>query len=391
MSLRSWLPENSVLAYFLTEKRLETHRANPQDCVRGVAVMSGEMIHPDIRKAQTLPSRFYTDPVEHQRLKGVFKGWQFAAHLAELEANSILPVDHLEALTGEPVVLVKGENTQCLSNVCTHRGMRLVLEPCTKSTLQCRYHGRTFDLGGNLRHMPEFEQAIGFPSEADHLHQFPLKRWMGLYFTAMDDAPPLPWAMLEERLGFLAPEAFTYDPSRDRDHAVEANWMLYVDNYLEGFHIPYVHPELNQALDHAGYETETFEGGVLQIGKAVDGDLTFDLPSGHPDAGQAIAAYYLWLFPNMMFNFYPWGLSVNIVMPVSPTTCRVLYRGYVGQAELASQGAGSVLDTVEDQDQWVIEAVQKSMHSAVYDRGRYSPTREQGVHHFHRMIDRFLS
>ena len=53
--------------------------------------------------------------------------------------------------------------------------------------------------------------------------------------------------------------------------------MLYVDNYLEGFHIPYVHPELNQALDHAGYETETFEGGVLQIGKAVDGDrcLTF--------------------------------------------------------------------------------------------------------------------
>jgi choline monooxygenase len=86
-------------------------------------------------------------------------------------------------------------------------------------------------------------------------------------------------------------------------------------------------------------------------------------------------------------------LSVNVVIPVSHKQCRVLYRGYVSDAELASQGAGSVLDTVEDQDQWVIEEVQKGMASNAYDRGRYSPTREQGVHHFHRMIsysdDRF--
>jgi choline monooxygenase len=87
-----------------------------------------------------------------------------------------------------------------------------------------------------------------------------------------------------------------------------------------------------------------------------------------------------------MFNFYPWGLSLNIVVPVSPTETRVLYRGYVANAELASQGAGALLDTVEDQDQWVIELVQRGMASSVYDRGRYSPTREQGVHHFHRML-----
>ena len=94
--------------------------------------------------------------------------------------------------------------------------------------------------------------------------------------------------------------------------------MLYVDNYLEGFHIPFVHPELNQALDYSGYSTEVFDGGVLQIGKASQGDVKFDLPENHPDYGQEIAAYYLWLFPNTMFNFYPWGLSVNIVIPISP-------------------------------------------------------------------------
>ena len=361
-------------------------RANAQDHRTIERIMSEQLIDADIRRARTLPSRFYTEPSEFERLKSVFSGWQFAAHISELESHTIQPLEHLEAVNGESLVLIQDEETKCVSNVCTHRGMRLVLEPCTKKNLQCRYHGRTFNLDGTFRYMAEFEQAIDFPSASDHLKQFPLKQWMGMYFTAQEEVPDLPWEMLEQRLGWIAPERFTHDARRDRDHSVEANWLLYVDNFLEGFHIPYVHPELNQALDYSGYVTETFDGGVLQIGKAMKGDVKFDLPKGHPDEGQDIAAYYLWLFPNMMFNFYPWGLSVNVVIPVSYNQCRILYRGYVGDAELASQGAGSVLDTVEHQDQWVIEEVQKGMASKAYDRGRYSPSKEQGVHHFHRML-----
>ncbi len=71
-----------------------------------------------------------------------------------------------------------------------------------------------------------------------------------MHFTALDESAELPWEALEDRLGFLNVEAYTHDPARDRDHTIQANWMLYVDNYLEGFHIPYVHPELNQALDY---------------------------------------------------------------------------------------------------------------------------------------------
>ncbi len=348
--------------------------------------MSDALIDEDIRKARTLPSAWYTEMGHFKRLQSVFSGWQFAAHQSEFETNNVLPLEHIEAINGESMVLVKDEQTACYSNVCTHRGMRVALEACTAKKLQCRYHGRTFNLDGTLRHMPEFTEAIGFPSASDNLAEFPLKQWMGMHFTALDAAAKIPWEGLEQRLGFLELEAFVPDAARNRDHMIDANWMLYVDNYLEGFHIPYVHPELNQALDYGAYTTETFDGGVLQIGKAMEGDVKFELPEGHPDAGQDIAAYYLWLFPNMMFNFYPWGLSLNIVVPVSPTQTRVLYRGYVANAELASQGAGALLDTVEDQDQWVIELVQRGMASSAYDRGRYSPTREQGVHHFHRML-----
>ena len=348
--------------------------------------MSEELIAADIRLAQTLPSKFYHDELIFKSLLSTFNGWQYAIHKSNLSQNSITPIEHIEAITGEPTIIVKGADVKAMSNICTHRGMRLVGKSCTKSVLQCEYHGRTFNLDGVMKHMPEFEQAIGFPSDSDNLHQFVLNAWQGLLFISQDNEESQPWQGLNNRLDFLDIESFTHDPGRDRDHTIAANWMLYVDNYLEGFHIPFVHPELNQTLDYSGYTTEVFDGGVLQIGKAAQGDVKFDLSDNHPDFGQDIAAYYLWLFPNMMFNFYPWGLSVNIVIPVSPSQTRVIYRGYVKDEALAKEGAGSILDAVEIQDQEIIEQVNKSMRSKVYDRGRYSPTREQGVHHFHRMI-----
>ena len=348
--------------------------------------MAEVLVAADIRVAKTLPSKFYYEEEIFNFLKPIFSNWQFAIHNSEMSENSVIPLDHVEAITGEPTIIVRSEKAHCLSNICTHRGMRLVLQPCTKSILQCEYHGRTFDINGKMKHMPEFEQAIGFPSKSDNLHHFPMHSWNGIHFVSQLDEQKLPWVEIGNRFDFLDIESFVHDPTRDRDHLINANWMLYVDNYLEGFHIPFVHPELNQALDYSGYSTEVFEGGVLQIGKASQGDVKFDLPKDHPDYGQDIAAYYLWLFPNMMFNFYPWGLSVNIVIPVSPEKTRVLYRGYVKDDTLAQKGAGSILDTVEIQDQNIIEQVQKSMLSKAYDRGRYSPTREQGVHHFHRII-----
>ena len=70
--------------------------------------MPEELIDSDIRVARTLPSRFYTGFEEFERLKSVFSGWQFAAHASELESNSIHPLDHIEAITDESMLLVKG-------------------------------------------------------------------------------------------------------------------------------------------------------------------------------------------------------------------------------------------------------------------------------------------
>ena len=87
-----------------------------------------------------------------------------------------------------------------------------------------------------------------------------------------------------------------------------------------------------------------------------------------------------------MLNFYPWGLSLNVVMPAGVDAMRVHYRAYVLDEARRERGAGSGLERVEHEDEAVVESVQRGIQSRLYRRGRYSPARETGVHHFHRLL-----
>lgn len=353
----------------------------------------------DIARARTVPSRVYHDPdVYRSAIERVFaRSWQPVGDVGRLKApGHVLPATLLPGSLEEPVVLTRAEDgeARCLSNVCTHRGMIVVEGEGHANTLRCRYHGRRFGLDGCFRSMPEFEEVEGFPSAEDDLPRLPLHRWGPLFFTSLDpfcdfDA----WiAPVEERVGWLDPSRWSPDESRSRDYLIDASWALYCDNYLEEFHIPYVHgASLGGELDYDAYRTETFAWGNLQLGVAAEGRPAFDLPSGHPDEGKAVAAWYFWLFPNVMLNVYPWGLSLNVVQPLGPTRTRVLFRSYVADAARLAEGAGADLHRVEMEDEEVVEAVQRGVRSRLYDRGRFSPRREVGPHHFHTLLDRFLS
>jgi len=189
-----------------------------------------------------------------------------------------------------------------------------------------------------------------------------------------------------DRVGWLPVNDFVFHPELSKEFTVKAHWALYCENYLEGFHIPFVHAGLNSVIDFGNYTTETFKYSNLQLGIAKDDDDCFDLPSSSPDYGKKVAAYYFFVFPNMMFNFYPWGLSVNVVKPISTTESKVSFYTYILDQSKYNSGAGSNLDTVEFEDEEVVENVQKGIRSRFYGHGRYSVTREQGTHHFHRII-----
>ena len=89
-----------------------------------------------------------------------------------------------------------------------------------------------------------------------------------------------------------------------------------------------------------------------------------------------------------MFNFYPWGLSINVVQRSVRSHADRL-RCYAG-TQASSTPVRSGLDRVEMEDEAIVEAVQRGVRSRFYRRGRFSPTRERGVHHFQRLLCEFL-
>jgi len=354
-------------------------------------------IHPDITRARTPDKRLYTDPAVWAALRErVFaRSWHWLGRLDDVSSTgACAPRDLLPGYLDEPLLLVRDEagTLRALANACTHRGMRLLDAPCRLREIRCPYHSRRFDLAGRLRFMPGFEGVQDFPAPEDDLPAAVLHQAWGHGFAALDAAQPFAaWLdPVRERLAWLDIAAWAHDPARDRDYHFDAHWALYVENYLEGLHIPFVHPGLNGALAMEGYRYENFAGGTWQIADARPDEAAFDPPPGHPDRGRRIAAFYAWLFPNLMLNVYPWGLSVNVVEPLAPDRTRVRFRSFVADKSRLGQGAGGALDTVEMEDEAVVLGVQRSLRSRLVRGGRYAPVHEQGVHHFHRLLAQAL-
>lgn len=354
-------------------------------------------IDEDISKAETLPGWFYHDIDAFDALKEkVFsKSWQWVGDKNVLPLSDMAyPFSLLDGYLTEPMLLIRNHQDEitCMSNVCTHRGNILVNNAGKINNLTCMYHGRRFGLDGKFLMMPEFKQTQDFPRPCDHLHNFSLKQWGPFLFTGLfpDFDISKVIEIMDRRCGFLPLESFVFKQELSKDYLVNAHWALYCDNYLEGFHIPFVHLDLNAVLDYGQYSTQLFDHCNLQTGFAKDGEEKFDFPTDHIDYGKNIGAYYFWVFPNMMFNFYPWGLSINIIKPITYNKTKVSFLTYVYDESKMHSGAGAMLDKVEREDEFVVENVHKGLQSKVYTTGRFSPTREQGTHHFHRLLAEYL-
>ncbi len=355
-------------------------------------------VDPDIAKAKTIHTDFYTskDVFSLCKEKIFAPSWQFIGNTDLVhQQQNVYPFTLLPGCLDEPLALTRDKENglHLVSNVCTHRGNIVAEHPCTIPKLRCRYHGRTFSLDGKFQSMPEFKEVENFPTKDDDLASLPLFQWSKFLFTTLNKKfeADVFFNDMMKRVSWMPHDDFIFRPDLSKEFFVKANWALYCENYLEGFHIPYVHPELNTQIDFDKYTTELFfPSSSLQIGIARTQEGCFDLPASSPEYGKNVAAYYFWVFPNMMFNFYPWGLSVNIVNPVAVDLCKVSFMTYVWDESKYETGAGSGLDRVEMEDEEIVENIQKGVRSRFYKQGRYSVTRERGTHNFHCILAEFL-
>lgn len=350
----------------------------------------------NIRKAAGPPSELYHSAEWFDAIcsRVLSRAWHCVGDGGGLGAKGAArPVSLLPGALNESLLLVNdGAAVRCLPNICTHRGHAVVEGAGCYESLVCKYHGRTFSLDGHFKQMPEFKNVEGFPAPSDDLIQIPCERFGPLLFVNLDSAYAFDalLTMVKRRVEFMPVAEFKLDANAQKTYEFEANWALYVDNYLEGFHIPFIHKKLASTMEWNHYKTTLYDYCNLQVAPAAPGEPAFELPAGHPDSGSRIAAYYFWLFPGTMLNFYPWGLSVNIIEPLSASRTRVRFASYIWKEELRGAGAGGDLQLVEMEDEAAVCSIQKNLKSRFAPRSRYSPSQEIGVHHFHRLLAKFL-
>ena len=336
-----------------------------------------------LQAAVTLPAAAYADPEFHGfDQEAVFtRSWQLVSRAEKLAQAG----DHVVAeIAGRPIILVRGEDKvlRGFFNVCRHRAGPLALTDGNAKQLQCKYHGWTYTLAGQLRAAHEMKEAEGFDMSCIHLDAIQVAEWEGLVFAALKplvaDLEQL-MAGIRERIRPIEPAKFQFHSHVSYD--VACNWKAYVDNYLEGYHLPHVHPGLNKLLDYREYTTQTAEWYSYQ-------HSPLDSSQGPYAEGEA---HYYFIYPNMMLNILPGRLQTNLVVPVSAGKCRVLFDYYY--VDTGSTAARKMIeedlrfsDEVQKEDMGICQRVQLGLESGSYKAGRISPKRESGVHHFQELV-----
>ncbi len=333
----------------------------------------------DLTLARALPGACYHDAaLAELEQHAIFRHhWQFTTHASQLAAHG----DFVSAeLGGQPIVLIRdGATVRGFHNVCRHRGGPLTVGCGRQRQFTCRYHGWSYGLDGRLARAPLMQAETDGHGGALDLRPLRVETAGGLVFaTSSAAAPPL-----DEWLATLAPELARWPLDglvfvRRRTFDVQANWKIYVENYLEGYHVPAVHPGLNREIDFRAYTTELGDRWTCQHAPMAAGS-----GADRVYRDGAHARYY-WLHPNLMLNFYDGLLQTNIVEPVDVRHTRVHFDWYAPPGmDIARQMAFS--DQVQDEDAEICASLQRNYQSPAFEPGPYSRQFEQGVHHFHRL------
>jgi choline monooxygenase len=343
-----------------------------------------------LAEASTIPASWYTDPgVGELERRAVFgANWQAVGRADQVaEPGQFVTAE----VGGEPVVVVRGEDgvLRGFFNVCRHHAAAVVDEPCGRvSALRCPYHGWTYGLDGALKGTPDFQGVVGFDRGQNGLLPLAAETWESFVFVKLEPGGP----SLSEFLGVLVEQVrhLRLESLRffeRRTYAFDSNWKVFVDNYLDGgYHVPFLHRGLDSVLDYAAYAIENGERFCLQTSPVRD--------SGRDPGVAAVRtgerAYYYWIYPNFMVNWYQGVMDTNLVVPVGVDRTLVVFDFYFADvsetARERNRASVEVGERIQHEDTGICASVQRGLRSRAYRAGRLSVRREAGEHLFHRLL-----
>lgn len=362
--------------------------------------------------ARGMPNEVYVDPryfaVERDRIMA--SSWACIGFASDLSRKGYAkPLE----LMGLPLVIFRSRDDRInvFHNVCSHRGMRLVRqETPVQGLVRCPYHSWTYDLDGRLRGTPHIggvgRHAVeGFACERFGLRPVRSGVWMDMIFVNLSgNAPPLEnylqpltsrWQAFVGERGFDLMRRVNMGGSLDME--VRCNWKLAVENYCESYHLPWVHPSLNQYSrleDHYPIMIgEAFAGqGSYAYNLAdVAGTSLPKFPQWPQDRMRQ--AEYLALYPNVLLGVQADHAFAMMIEPVAHDRTiehlRIFYVGDEAASDDYAANRTATLDswrTVFSEDVNAVEGLQLGRLSPAFSGGVFSPVMDTPTHHFHRWL-----
>jgi choline monooxygenase len=379
-----------------------------------------------VDRASTLIPDAYTSPefraLEVDRIFG--RSWVPVCVADEIaEPGSYVVVE----VAGRSLVVCRNRAGELRAhhNVCRHRGTRLVEDGqgSVKRFFQCPYHAWAYDLDGVCLGTPLFTPEAGIPDDqrdifdmagvrsfdkADYgLYPARVDSWGSIVFVCLDhDAPSLAAELgdLPERLaGYRLAE---HRLLRRVEYEIAANWKLVAENFMEYYHLPWVHPGLVKVSPMKAHHR--WQGAGMYVGFCTspiaantdDGGWQ-GLPAlSGLDESDALSARFAWLFPNLALSVLPNHAFLLLATPAEAG--RTSEIAYLLSHPECTDRAGDALeselehllafwDEVNREDIAIVERVQAGVADLTYTGGRMCYRFEEPVHRFQNMvIDRML-
>lgn len=342
-----------------------------------------------LAEAETPPSSWYLSEDFFQLEKeAVFmRGWVGIGDGSTLQqAGDFITGE----LIDEPYVVVNNPDASstplAFFNVCPHKAAQVATGSGRCEKLVCPYHGWEYGLDGSLSRATSLQGIKNFKARDHGLRPIHLEKFGKTLFLNFAEKAESPLAQLVAPIE-QAMQAFRLDHTfRDltlitrRHYPMHANWKLYIENFNDGdYHIPYLHPSLKDWSYSHTDELKYYGKLILQL-------------SEHPaeEEGFGLGGVYSYLYPNTMVGRSGETSHVIMAFPISACETIMTIDSYI-RTDLAHNEAAvkEALDFIERlhlEDIMICESITKGLRSRSYDKGRYAPSKEKGIHYFHQLL-----
>ena len=359
--------------------------------------------HEDPLDGWSLPAWTYYDAdfLELEKERVFRPSWQVVCHESDIPQRGDW---HTLEYIGESVIVVRGEDSQlrAFTNVCRHRGSRLVdgAKGCAKK-LVCPYHAWTYDLDGKLTGVPDAASYPTLDKSSSGLAPVDLEVWRGFVFVRLfDDGGPSVAQMMAPYDDLIAPYRFEELSALGRVtlRPRDVNWKNVGDNYSDGLHITVAHPGLTRLFSKS-YGVEAKEHVDRMWGELNDrpsANVSERMyqhllpPVPHLPAERQRSWQYVKLWPNVAFDIYPDQVDFMQWLPTGPTSCMIREISYVLPDDRREMRAARYLNwrinrQVNAEDTVLITRVQEGMSSDSFSIGPLSD-KEVCLKHFCKRI-----